>query len=94
MRVEKEQFFSYIINKIDIEILDSGIVYGDEEWKGKNICSPYSRLYYIKEGFPIIKYNSKTVRMKPGYVYLVPAGQMFSYYCEEKYKKIFFNRKN
>ena len=91
MRVEKEQFFSYIINKIDIEILDSGIVYGDEEWRGKNICSPYSRLYYIKEGFPVIKYNSQTLKMKPGYAYLVPAGHTFSYYCDDNYEKIFFH---
>ena len=88
---EKQQFFSYIINKISLEILDSGIVYGDTQWRGKNICSPFSRLYYIEDGNPVLKYNSKTVRMKPGYVYLVPAGQTFSYYCEDSYKKIFFH---
>lgn len=91
MQIDKKQFFSYMINKVSLEILDSGVVEGDSDWKGKNICSPFSRLYYIEEGTPILRFNSKTVLMKPGRVYIIPAGQLFSHSCEGSFRKIFFH---
>lgn len=91
MDIQKNHFFSDIINKLNIEILDSGYVYGDTAWNGKNICSPFSRLYYIESGHGILKYGSTKIVMNPGHIYLVPTGLNFSYSCEDSFTKLFFH---
>ena len=91
MEIEKNHFFSETVNKFTIEVLDSGIVYADKEWTDKNICSPFSRLYYVESGEGIIKYNNVKIILKPGNVYLIPAGLKYSYWCESHLKKLFFH---
>ena len=91
MDIQKSHLFSDMVNKLHLEILDSGYVKGDSQWKGKNICSPYSRLYYIESGRAKLIYGKNEIIMKPGYVYLVPTGFLFSYTCDEAYTKLFFH---
>lgn len=91
MEIEKNHFISEMVNKFTIEVLDSGIVNADKEWTDKNICSPFSRLYYIESGEGIIKYNNIRLVLKPGNVYLIPAGLKYSYWCESHLKKLFFH---
>ncbi|MBQ7901049.1 MAG: helix-turn-helix transcriptional regulator [Clostridia bacterium] len=91
MDIQKNHFFTDVVNKLNIEILDSGYVNGDSHWNGKNICSPYSRLYYIESGHAKLKYGNEEINMKPGFVYLVPTGFLFSYMCESSYTKLFFH---
>lgn len=91
MDIQKNHLFSDVVNKLNLEILDSGYVVGDTQWNGKNICSPYSRLYYIESGHAKLLYGKTEMDMKPGYVYLVPTGFMFSYMCDERYTKLFFH---
>lgn len=91
MDIQKSHLFSDMVNKLNLEILDSGYVKGDSQWNGKNICSPYSRLYYIESGRAKLIYGKNEIIMKPGYVYLVPTGFLFSYMCDESYTKLFFH---
>ena len=91
MDIQKSHQFSDIVNKLNLEILDSGYVNGDSLWNGKNICSPYSRLYYIESGRAKITFGKSEIEMKPGYVYLIPTGFLFSYMCDESYTKLFFH---
>lgn len=91
MEIQKNHYLSDIINRINIEILDSGFVYADTEWYDKNICSPFSRIYFIESGEGIIKYDNKKIVLKPGYIYLIPTGLRYSYLCESKMSKLFFH---
>lgn len=91
MRVEKNYYFSDTVNKLNVEIIDSGFVYADTEWKEKNVCSPFSRLYFIESGEGIIKFGGEKLVLRPGNVYLIPAGLKFSNYCEGEMKKLFFH---
>lgn len=91
MEIEKNHFLSEMVNKFTIEVLDSGIVETGIEWSNKNVCSPFSRLYYVESGEGIIKYNNIKLVIKPGNVYLIPAGLKYSYCCESHLKKLFFH---
>jgi len=91
MEIEKNYHISNIINKLSIEILDSGIVDADSEWTAKNVCSPFSRLYYIESGEGIIKHNREKIVLKPGFLYLIPATLKFSYSCENSLQKLYFH---
>ena len=50
MRIEKNMELDYLASTVHIQIVDSGCAYLDERWSGKNIRSPFSRLYYILGG--------------------------------------------
>lgn len=91
MEIQKNHYLSDIVNRINLEILDSGFVYADSEWYDKNICSPFSRLYFIESGEGIVKYNGKKLTLKPGYIYLIPTGLRYSYLCESQMSKLFFH---
>lgn len=91
MDINRNQNFTDLVNKLNIEFSDNGYVSGDTSWKGKNMCSPFSRLYYMESGEGIIEYNSKKIILEPGYVYIIPAAFTFSFYCESEYKKLFFH---
>ena len=60
-------------NKFGISIEDSGYALLDSTWYRENECSPFSRLYFIKGGSGYLKKDGKTIPIKGGFVYLVPA---------------------
>lgn len=78
------------LNMFEIEIGSSRHVFLDERWKCSNACDSFSRLYYIRSGKGFLKYNGKTVEMKGGNVYLIPANCEFSYGCESL-EKLYFH---
>ncbi len=78
------------INKINVNILTGTRIVLDENWRSKMFSSTYSRLYYVKEGDGYLNTSDGTVKLRGGYVYLIPAEFTFSYGC--KYlEKIFFH---
>ncbi len=91
MDINKNHFFSSIINKFNVDIIDSGYLIGDNNWKNKNVCSPFSRLYYVESGSGVLRYNGNKVIMKPGNLYLVPVGLTFDFGCDDNLNKLFFH---
>ncbi len=91
MIVNANPFFGNIINKLNIEIHASGYLIGDAEWVGKNICSPFSRFYYVEHGSGVLTYSSTEIVMKPGNLYIVPPGLTFSFNCNDEFTKLFFH---
>lgn len=91
MEIKKNHYISDIINRLNIEISASGFVHADKEWSDKNICSPFSRLYFVESGEGIIKYDNKKIFLKPKNMYLIPTGLRYSYWCESEMDKLFFH---
>lgn len=81
------------LDKLEIEISRSGYARLDKEWKHANVMDPYSRLYYVKKGRGYLQCDGKTIALEAGSCYLVPAGTMFSYWCEEgeELEKVYFH---
>lgn len=81
------------LDKLEIEISRSGYAHLDKMWNRTNVEDPFSRLYYIKNGTGHLKCNGKTISLKAGMVYLIPAGTEFSYWCEEdeELEKVYFH---
>ena len=77
-------------NKFGISIEDSGYALLDSTWYRENECSPFSRLYFIKGGSGYLKKDGKTIPIKGGFVYIVPAECQFSYGCESL-EKLYFH---
>jgi len=78
-------------NKIDLHISASGYALLDPSWQAENICSPYSRLYLVESGEGTLIADGAELAMRPGYVYLVPAGLRFGYRCAGTLTKLYFH---
>lgn len=91
MEIQRNEFFINSVNKLNIDIIDSGYVIGDNTWRNNSVVPPYSRVYFFEEGEAVIKSDTETLIMKPGNVYLIPTGLRISYSCDSYYKKLFFH---
>lgn len=79
------------MNSMRLELLLSGYVSTGPEWKGVNLCAPFSRLYIVESGEGIVECGNQTVVIKPGNAYLIPTGSQMSFSCPEKLTKLYFH---
>lgn len=54
-------------------------------WNYKNVCSPFTRIYYVTKGHAQIAYPDQIQELRPGYMYIVPAFTTHSYICKEEF---------
>ncbi len=82
--------FVNAFNKIDLTLHMGEVCSLDSSWKREGVCSPFTRLYYVKEGEGHIDTDGTMVRMTGGNVYIVPSEHTFSYGCTHL-EKIYFH---
>lgn len=75
-----------------IELLEIGLVDGDEQWNHMGVSSPYHRLYYIHEGETIIRDSKvgnqhKRHILKAGEFCLIRSNTLMDYYAKGPFKK-------
>jgi AraC family transcriptional regulator len=51
------------------------------KWNYKNVISPYFRLYYIDEGAGEISDTATTLKLEPGFLYIVPSFTLCNLCC-------------
>jgi AraC-like DNA-binding protein len=44
-----------------------------ENWNFEKVTSPFTRLYLVKDGEGMITHNNKVIKLKPGWLYLIPS---------------------
>lgn len=54
-----------------------------EEWNYSNIISPFTRIYLITKGEAYIYIKDKKIKLRTGYLYLIPSFQQCSYQCDD-----------
>ncbi|MDE6019050.1 MAG: AraC family transcriptional regulator [Muribaculaceae bacterium] len=63
-------------------LLNIGYARHNSDWNWKNVCSPFTRLYYVTEGVAKIHYLDKDVELYPDHLYIVPANATHSNECK------------
>ena len=43
------------------------------EWSYRNVCSPFTRIYYVIDGEGEVYYADRVVSLRPGFIYIIPA---------------------
>lgn len=90
----KTQTFSIIgsaWNNLNLTILDHGLFEGDKNWNHPDKISPFNRLYFIIDGDGYLSTKQERQALKPGMMYLIPAGLRFSYGCTSRIHKFYFH---
>lgn len=73
------------IDQMHFIVLHIGEACCCEEWNYKNICSPFTRLYYVTKGHAQIELPDKVQDLRPDFMYIVPAFTTHSYICHEEF---------
>lgn len=73
------------IDQLHLLILNVGLAIHNADWNWKNICSPFTRLYYITEGVAEITLPSGTYQLTPNHLYLIPPFVLHSYSCNSHF---------
>lgn len=89
-RVKFSVFFKNF-DKIHMDISEIERIRLGSEWKENNVCSIFTRIYMIEDGYAEVYCDGKTIPLLPGNIYIIPAGLTFSYSCQEYMKKIYFH---
>jgi AraC-like DNA-binding protein len=74
---------SYFIDELQVKLLNTGFSKLGQEWNYSNIISPFTRLYYIKEGDGYILPNNIMHQLKTGFLYLIPSFMLCNYHCTD-----------
>ena len=83
---------AYLLNHLELEVLDGGYAVLDRTWLGRDVCSPFSRLYYILSGEGTLSAaDGRELRMTGGMLYFIPSGMTFSYRCDGSLEQLFFH---
>ena len=90
MKILRNSFFEGRVNTLGLKILGGGYVYADSEWLGKDVCSPFSRLYFVTRGEARIAAAGREIPMRPGNIYFIPTGVTHDYSCNEHMEKLWF----
>ncbi|MEI7880664.1 MAG: AraC family transcriptional regulator [bacterium] len=53
-------------------------------WKGSDYSDNLSRIYWIERGRGRVHYRGREIVLRPGLLYLIPAGTVFSYGCDDR----------
>ncbi len=91
MDIKKNERLIEFISNIQLNIVDSGYASTGKEWYCKRECSPYTRLYYIESGEGKIDYKNTSMLLKPNCIYLIPAGLIFDYACQNYMNQLYFH---
>lgn len=70
------------IESINLQLLNVGLERLNGDWNWKNVCSPFARVYYVKEGGALLHFTDRTVTLRPDHLYIVPAHTMHSCECD------------
>lgn len=70
------------IESMNLMMLNVGIAHHNGDWNWKDVCSPFTRIYYVIEGNALVHLEGQTVSLRPGHLYIVPAYTTHSYECQ------------
>lgn len=69
------------IESFNLQMLNVGLACHNGDWNWKDVSSPFTRIYYVKEGEALLHLAHKTVCLQPGHLYIIPAYTHHSYEC-------------
>lgn len=91
MLVTRKNDLNNRFNRFNLNLVDSGLIEADSQWSYDNVCSPFNRLYFIEAGEAYFFDDHRTILLRPGWIYLIPAGKIYHYRCPLYMKKVFFH---
>jgi len=74
-----------IIDYLDITILNIELFTAGKEWNYCHVSNPYSRIYYIMEGYGTIQHHGRRYELLAGHLYLIPCYTTVDLFCPDRF---------
>lgn len=74
-----------------LRMFENGYARLNSTWNMRDVCSPYTRIYYVYDGEGWICTPSGEHKLRAGYMYLIPSGLKFDYRCDEMLNKLYMH---
>lgn len=91
MQLEHNERFHSLWTSLGMKIRYGGFARMGREWQTENVCSPFSRIYYIPAGEGEAFVGGERILLRAGRIYLIPAGLNYDYSCEGYMEQLFFH---
>ena len=72
----------FTIESLNLQMLNVGLARHNGDWNWQQVNSPFTRIYLVTEGEARLHLPSKTVELRAGRLYIVPAYTVHSYECQ------------
>ncbi len=79
------------INHMHFLVLHIGEAYCRANWNYKNVCSPFTRMYYVSGGSAQIVLPDRIQDLRPGFMYIIPAFTTHSCICREEFRHYYIH---
>lgn len=66
--------------------LNVGLAIHNADWNWQDVCSPFTRIYYVTVGEADIILPSGCYALRPGHLYMIPAFMSHSYHCTSHFE--------
>lgn len=77
------------LNNISLNIHMGEVCQLDSKWKCTNVCSPFTRFYFVKSGSGFLETEKQHVDMTGGNIYIIPSEHKFTSGCTTLEKAYF-----
>lgn len=91
MEIKTSNILNNLDSSFDIKIRDSGYAVCQNEWCGKIVTPPYSRIYYTFSGDGEIIGKEEIIRLEKDTICLIPINYSFSYKCGSSNEQLYFH---
>ena len=79
------------VNAMTLKLGDSGYSEVHNTWHAEQCVTPFTRIYIVQEGSAYLTDGKQTFRMEADRAYIIPAGLVCSYHCDDMMRKLFFH---
>lgn len=91
MNITHNDFVKKIFNNLEITVCGSGYAEVSDDWHAENVCSPFSRIYYIVSGEGFLKSETQFLKLTAGRCYFIPLGLTYDYWCSDNLCQLYFH---
>ncbi|MDR0738035.1 MAG: AraC family transcriptional regulator [Prevotellaceae bacterium] len=71
-----------MLDDVTFLLLNVGYAELNADWNWKEVCSPFARIYYVKDGGARTKIGNNTYALKPHHLYLTPPFSLHDDECD------------
>jgi len=81
----------HILDTLDITILNTEYYTVGPEWNYQHVSNPYSRIYFVTEGYGRITHHNQSFELKPGWLYLIPCFTTVDMTCPDQFRHYYIH---
>ncbi len=76
----------HTLDTLEITILNTEHYRVGQEWNYQHVNNPYSRLYFVTEGYGKVSHHNQTFDLRPGGLYLIPCFTTVDMTCPNQFR--------